>query len=210
MPNPENACEGKGPGKDGLKQIFVDNIYRDSENPWTMTAAISGAHTVGSAKKEMSGYDGFWSDKASSGIWNNNYYKSVLMKGWGVERAINGNKEKNQWKLIDKGLNEHKQMMLTTDMCLVYKNNERVFNCRKYGSKDKLGWEAGRHDCMSSMYGTGTDLDPRTANCCAWIKHVALRGFGTPHYELCGVKYNTANPKPHDNKRECCGGMHDD
>ena len=28
MPNPENSCEGKGPGKDGLKQIFVDNIFK--------------------------------------------------------------------------------------------------------------------------------------------------------------------------------------
>lgn len=124
MPNPEHACEGKGPGKDGLKQIFVENIYRDAEYPWTMTAAISGAHTVGSAKIEMSGYDGFWSDAVNSGIFNNDYYRSAIMKGWGVERAINGNTEKNQWKLSDKTNNtNHKQFMLTTDMCLAYKNN---------------------------------------------------------------------------------------
>lgn len=137
MPNPEHACEGKGPGKDGLKQIFVDNIYRDAEFPWTMTAAISGAHTVGSAKVEMSGYDGFWSDAVNSGIFNNDYYKSAIMKGWGPERAVNGNQEKNQWKLVDRGQDqEHKQLMLTTDMCLAYKNNVEKFHCQKHGPED--------------------------------------------------------------------------
>jgi len=49
MPNPEYSCEGKGPGKDGVKQIFVDNVFRDYEFPWTLTTAISGAHTIGRA-----------------------------------------------------------------------------------------------------------------------------------------------------------------
>lgn len=55
MPNPEEGCEG-------LQGIFVDHIYKDSGMPWTMTAAISGAHTVGSAKTANSGYDGIWSE----------------------------------------------------------------------------------------------------------------------------------------------------
>lgn len=48
MPNPEHGCHGKD-GKDGLEQIFVDNIYKGRADAWTMTAAISGAHTVGGA-----------------------------------------------------------------------------------------------------------------------------------------------------------------
>lgn len=48
MPNPEHGCEGRGPDKPGLKQIFVDHIYKGTEYPWALTAAISGAHTVGS------------------------------------------------------------------------------------------------------------------------------------------------------------------
>ena len=28
LPNPEHGCTGRGPGKDGLKQIFLDNIYK--------------------------------------------------------------------------------------------------------------------------------------------------------------------------------------
>ena len=94
--------------------------------PWTLTAAISGAHTIGSAKPENSGYNGFWSDSKNSGIFNNDYYKSAILKGWGPEKALGGNKEKNQWKVVDKGRKKnHKEMMLTSDMCLVYQNNAR-------------------------------------------------------------------------------------
>jgi hypothetical protein len=48
-----------------------------------MTAAISGAHTLGSATIANSGYNGFWSDVNNSGIFNNDYYKAILLKGWG-------------------------------------------------------------------------------------------------------------------------------
>lgn len=57
MPNPENGC-------DDLKKVFVDNVFHDAwgqKKAWGLTAAISGAHTIGSAKPENSGYDGLWS-----------------------------------------------------------------------------------------------------------------------------------------------------
>ena len=60
MPNPERGCRGNGEG-DGLEQIFVDHIYADYHHPWTLVAAISGAHTVGKASVENSGYEGHWS-----------------------------------------------------------------------------------------------------------------------------------------------------
>lgn len=50
--------------------------------PWTMTAAISGTHTLGSAKKANSGYEGYWSDHENQGIFNNDYFRSMLIKGW--------------------------------------------------------------------------------------------------------------------------------
>jgi len=53
------------------------------------------------------------------------------------------------------------------------------------------------------------DLDPREANCCAWTKHVALRAWGLPRNELCGVKYPDDAPITGDNKPECCGGRDD-
>ena len=90
-----------------------------------MTAAISGAHTLGSATIANSGYDGFWADATQSGIFNNDYYKGILRKGWGIERAVNGNVNKNQFKRIDLGADTltHKEMMLSTDMCLAMKGD---------------------------------------------------------------------------------------
>jgi len=60
MPNPEFGCQGRD-GNDGLKQIFVENIFKGRTDAWTLTAALSGAHTVGGAIPENSGYNGHWS-----------------------------------------------------------------------------------------------------------------------------------------------------
>ena len=60
-----------------------------------MAAAIMGAHTVGRVTIENSGYNGHWSDEKNSGIFNNNYYKSILAKGWGPELSICENDAKN-------------------------------------------------------------------------------------------------------------------
>ena len=54
MPNPEDGC-------DGLSSIFIDNIFANQGGrEWEFTAAISGAHTLGSATVANLGYDGFW------------------------------------------------------------------------------------------------------------------------------------------------------
>lgn len=90
MPNPEDGCTG-------LENIFIDHIYKNHATPWRMTAAVSGTHTLGSAKIENSGYDGFWSDSDRQGQFTNDYYVSLLLKGWGPELAIEGNTGKNQW-----------------------------------------------------------------------------------------------------------------
>ena len=85
MPNPENGCND-------LKRIFVDHIYTHKTKEgkwcsgrcaWGLTAAISGAHTIGTAKKHNSGYIGAWSDPHNAGIFNNNYYHAILGHGWG-------------------------------------------------------------------------------------------------------------------------------
>lgn len=119
MPNPEDSCKG-------LSDIFVDNIYKAHATPWKMVAAINGAHTIGSAKIANSGYDGFWSDSKNQGVFNNDYYKSLIFKGWGPETAVAGNKGKNQWQHIDTRRENagHKQMMLNSDLCLFYNNNK--------------------------------------------------------------------------------------
>jgi hypothetical protein len=95
MPNPEDGC-------DGLSDIFIDHIYSTTgDRAWEMTAAISGAHTLGSASIANSGYDGFWGASDQAGKFNNDYYKGILLKGWYQELAVDGNTAKNQFKRID-------------------------------------------------------------------------------------------------------------
>lgn len=62
---------------------------------WAMTAAISGAHTIGSAKLHNSGYTGMWGDPTNQGIFNNDYYRNIAAHGWGPDRAVGGNPDKN-------------------------------------------------------------------------------------------------------------------
>lgn len=97
MPNPEEGCEG-------LKRVFIDNIFKTKFrhwHAWRAVAAISGAHTLGMAHVNNSGYDGHWSTPADQGKFNNGYYKSMLSKGWGPQKHVNGNSKKNQWQRID-------------------------------------------------------------------------------------------------------------
>ena len=145
MPNPEGGCGS-------LATVFEDHIYRLNEKrkamqakkkskmmgwSWTMTAAISGAHSIGSAKLENSGYKGAWSSPDQQGIFNNDYYKSMLAKGWGPVLAVEGNPEKTQWRRIDNAGPD--EMMLTTDLCLAYDNNLEHAECMKFNKNRKRG-----------------------------------------------------------------------
>jgi catalase (peroxidase I) len=58
-----------------------------------MIAAISGAHTLGQARLNQSGYQGKWTN--SPGKFNNEYYVNMLAKGWGRNLAVDGNKDRN-------------------------------------------------------------------------------------------------------------------
>jgi len=47
-----------------MKELFVDGVFASSRDGWRMTSALIGAHTLGAASLENSGYDGTWSDVA--------------------------------------------------------------------------------------------------------------------------------------------------
>lgn len=58
MVNPENSCND-------LQKVFIDNVYKHNFGnfkAWGLMAALSGAHTLGFAKPENSGYTGFWGE----------------------------------------------------------------------------------------------------------------------------------------------------
>jgi hypothetical protein len=124
---------------------------------WELTAALSGAHTLGSATLENSGYNGFWSDAESAGVFNNEYFRSMMFKGWYQEKAVNGDATKNQFKRVDQGKdNTHKEMMLTTDLCLAYNANPALAESECEG------------EC-SEFDDTGIPLKAQNHDCCAWV-----------------------------------------
>lgn len=91
MPNPENGC-------DDLKNVFLKHVFNGRwhrRKAWHLTAALSGAHTIGSAKPHNSGYDGLWGDPENQNIFNNDYFKNVMAHGWGPKRSVGGNPDKN-------------------------------------------------------------------------------------------------------------------
>jgi len=70
MPDPEEGC-------DDVNSLFRKHIFKFSKNRQKkeLTTAILGAHTLGSAKIENSGYEGSWSSKGNEGIFNNDYFR---------------------------------------------------------------------------------------------------------------------------------------
>ena len=112
LPNPEKSCSA-------VKETFVDSMGLT----WEQAAALMGVHTLGRAQVANSGYDGWWSFALMSRNFNNDYFVSILAKGWAPEVAVDGNSAKNQWKRADSGANDTalgKEMMLNTDLCLAF------------------------------------------------------------------------------------------
>ena len=117
LPDPERGCGA-------VEENFLDGLGLT----WTQAAALMGVHTLGRAEVSNSGYHGWWSDPENSRQFNNNYYVSLLAKGWIPELAVSGNAGKNQWERSDIGRDtsfDGHEMMLNTDLCLVYNENGR-------------------------------------------------------------------------------------
>ena len=92
MPNPEGSC-----GE--VHRVFLESMGLS----WRESAALMGVHTLGRAHPANSGYDGWWSDARNSARFNNNYYTSLVAKGWKPEVGVRGNPHKNQWVRTDVG-----------------------------------------------------------------------------------------------------------
>lgn len=108
-------------------------------------------------------------------VFDNVYYKNLVMKGWGPRLAVNGTKEKNQWKRIDKGVEktkypDHIEMMLNTDMCLAYDNNVEHDKCM-----DRTGGD--NRECKQFQK-LGSSIEATFGNCCAWTNSRPLEKRG--------------------------------
>eukprot|EP00441_Pelagodinium_beii_P003137 CAMPEP_0197704080 /NCGR_PEP_ID=MMETSP1338-20131121/125758_1 /TAXON_ID=43686 ORGANISM="Pelagodinium beii, Strain RCC1491" /NCGR_SAMPLE_ID=MMETSP1338 /ASSEMBLY_ACC=CAM_ASM_000754 /LENGTH=1269 /DNA_ID=CAMNT_0043287979 /DNA_START=196 /DNA_END=4006 /DNA_ORIENTATION=- len=135
MPNPEHGCAA-------TRDVFLDNLLLD----WRGAAALMGVHTLGRVHIGNSGYHGWWSDPGNSSLFNNNYYVSMIRKSWtprevyrdsgGTTRVASGSASgKFQWDIHprmcqgeascdQKHLTDANEMMLNTDICLLYTDTQ--------------------------------------------------------------------------------------
>jgi hypothetical protein len=156
LPDAEKDCED-------VDNVLVQNLGLTLNQ----SAALLGAHTIGQASLNRSGYSGFWVGANSSRKFDNEYYLSLLMKGWGPKHNMNGLRQ--QWDRIDVGVdndNHGPEMMLNSDICLYYR-----------GGAQKI-----------------TESFTKIARCeCAWTRystanlHEHAGAFDSNGYQLCGV-----------------------
>jgi len=144
LPNPEDSCAA-------VQTNFIDALGLDVAG----AVALMGVHTLGRAEIKNSGYDGWWCAPQGQKRFNNDYYKSMLLKGWVPRRAVAGNPNKNQWARADigaDGLSDlgASEMMLNTDLCLVFDDTP-----------------GGRHPVNAA-----SDM------CCTWVVEGALTNTG--------------------------------
>lgn len=152
---------------------------------WSMRWAttLMGVHTIGKAHKENSGYNGSWVMPNSTGIFNNDYYRSMLHNGWGAQKV---GPEKHQWHIISKdkpdGLD--KVMMLNSDICLAYNDNKKSAACWR---KSGFGLLRSTHyHCSKYQFSGRPDKGGRFLNaknfvnktCCAWFNSHAMNADG--------------------------------
>lgn len=198
MPDPEN-------GFDDLQEIFFDHIFKfdNGKVKKRHTAAIMGAHTIGSAKLNNSGYEGSWS--ANEGTFDNDYYKQMLTRGWGPQRAVNGDEGRNQWRVVDNGPDGG--MMLNTDLALAYDNNSEHQKCMKENNNNN-------RKCKK-LQNKGKSINALHSECCAWTHKGALFNKGVLDKKagvgsLCGAEIPVkGKASKFDAVREvCCSKEH--
>lgn len=172
LPNPERGCPA-------VQETFIDRLGLD----WRGAAALMGVHSLGRAKVENSGYFGWWSDPENSRKFNNNYYVSMVQKGWEPLQAIGDNPEKNMW--IMTGPNppsgDATEMMLDTDLCLAFDipNGAAGSSCcawlARFGTRGDLCETQTRppNDCGNSARdltgAAASDVDEFSRNELSWL-----------------------------------------
>lgn len=115
-------------GCSSLQEIYVDHIYQNCTkttildgqsttysydnhtNAWKYAAAMQGGLTLGWSRinntlhNNTSYINGSWTNGPGNwGQLTNNYFKSLVQKGWGPEIIVNGSYSSNHWRRFDKG-----------------------------------------------------------------------------------------------------------
>ena len=101
-------------GRDHLRRIFYRMGFSDQE-----IVALSGAHNLGRAHKDRSGFDGPWVNNPTR--FSNQFYKLLLQLDWKKRTLSNGVVQfsYSDPEAAEKDVPEEPLMMLPTDMALL-------------------------------------------------------------------------------------------
>jgi hypothetical protein len=118
------------------RAVFVDRMGFEQ----TEVTALMGAHTLGRADADASGYDGSWVQ--NSATFDNDYYDDIINRPWVRETNQNG---QHLWR--DPGNPE--TLMLNTDMSLAFDIGDDATvnsnNCRTGGGGGGGGGQRGNN-----------------------------------------------------------------
>jgi hypothetical protein len=152
LPNPEVTKPCKA-----VEDNFVTNLGLS----WTGATALMGVHTIGRAEARFSGYDGPWNGLFEARRFTNSYYKSMLAAGW-KPQTNPWNPAKHQWVRSDLRGRNSNEMMLNTDMCLLYDTphncNAALDNC--------CAWTDDTPSGLNNTFTRCGGLEANTADCC--------------------------------------------
>lgn len=152
LPNAEDGC-------DAVKANFIDSLGLT----WKESAALMGVHTLGRARKAFSGYEGWWNEGPEGRAFNNSYYISLLAKGW-EPRNVGPNK--NLWIRSDSGSNA--EIMLSSDLCLLYETGKKPSNARDALQSGCCAWTMASENGLGGVRSLCNldEGDPDVFTCC--------------------------------------------
>lgn len=184
LPDAEAGCTD-------LKTVFIDHLFSQIKGKerfkWKLVAAISGAHTIGQANISQSGFNGTWSDAANQDVFNNDYYRSLLLKGWAPKEI---DATHHQWERVDKAEGVDSQMMLSSDMCLAYLHNSEHDRCVDAKVAAGVPIHRANGQCRG-LQKRGDPVNAANTHCCAWTNSRAFYNTGVlrrgESSDYCGV-----------------------
>lgn len=138
-------------------------------------------------------------------MFNNDYYKSLLLKGWAPKEI---DATHHQWERVDKSVGTDNEMMLSSDMCLAYLHNSEHDRCVDDLVAQGMNINRANGRCRG-LQKRGEPVNAANVHCCAWTNTRAFFNTGVlrrgTEAEYCGV--NISQPIQFSEGRgHCCQG----
>lgn len=127
-----DSCQGSGdriPLGTGTCRDVEDTMLEAMGLEWRDAVALLGAHTIGKGHTSFSGHDGYWMPTVADSLrFDKQYYEELILRTW---RARNSGTVLEDFTASTEETHEHPQMMLKSDVCILYNSDVRYPCCSK-------------------------------------------------------------------------------